>query len=273
MKFIDSHCHLPNLGDKDELERVLNNAKEDGVSKFINIGTSIKDNKDTIEVAEKYESVYATVAIYPHEHRKGNIDELINQLEKQATSSKRVVAIGECGIDVSEWKNQRPLEQQIELFKLQVRLSQKLNLPLVIHNRNSDDVILELLDRYKDIRGVVHCFDSTCEVAQKFLDLGLYISFSGLITYELKSYLLETVKNAPPDRYLIETDSPYLLPEPARTQSREFGTKRHNEPKYVKMVGQKVAEVRQIGLEEMAMQTYTNTCRLFGLKSQVQYAK
>jgi TatD DNase family protein len=246
---------------------MLNSAKEDGVSKFINIGTSIKESENAIEVAEKYESVYATVAIYPHEHRKGNIDELINQLEKQATSSKRVVAIGECGIDVSEWKNQRPPGEQVRLFEAQIKLSQKLNLPLVIHNRNSDDNILDVLAGYKSVRGVVHCFDSSWEVAQKFLDLGLYISFSGLITYESKGYLLETVKNIPRDKYLIETDAPCLLPEPVRTESRVLGAKRHNEPKYVKMVGQKVAETRQINLEEAALQTSNNTCRLFGLKS------
>lgn len=266
MTLIDSHCHLPNLRHKDELERLLNDANAWNVEGFINIGTSIKENIDAIEVAEKYESVYATVAIYPHEHLGEDISNLINQLEKQVTSSKKVVAIGECGIDVSEWKKQRPPEEQIKLFEAQVILSERLNLPLIIHDRNGDREVLDVLLRHRDARGVIHCFDSTWEVAQKFLDLGFYISFSGLITYESKSLLLETVRNTPEDRYLIETDAPYLLPEPAKTETRKENFKRKNEPKYVKMVGQKVAEARQISLEGMALQTFRNTCQLFDLK-------
>lgn len=266
MNLIDSHCHLPNLRHKDELERILNGAKEWGVDRLINIGTSVKANAEAVEVAEAYESVYATVAIYPHEHRGENIANLINQLEVQAKSSSKVVAIGECGIDVTGWKNQRPLEEQLELFESQVKLAQKLNLPLIIHNRNGDAVVLDILAKYQGIKGVVHCFDSTWEVAKKFLDLGFYLSFSGLVTYKSREALLEVVKNVPSDKYLIETDAPYLLPEPAKTAACEAGVKRKNEPKYVKMVGQKVAEVRGISLEEVAWQTRANTRSLFGLK-------
>lgn len=267
MTFIDSHCHLPNLRQKDELERILSEAREWGVNRFINIGTSIKANAEAIEVAEVYESVYATVAIYPHEHRGENIAELTNQLEVQAKSSKKVVAIGECGVDVTEWKNGRQLEEQVGLFELQVILAQKLNLPIIIHNRNGDDIVLDILSKYQGIRGVVHCFDSTWEVAKKFLDLEFCPSFSGLVTYESRKALLEVVKNVPADKYLIETDSPYLLPEPAKTEARELRAKRSNEPKYVRMVGQKVAEVRGISLEEVAPQTHANICGLFGLEA------
>jgi len=267
MNFIDSHCHLPNLCHKDALEKILNDARDWGVDRFINIGTSVKENAEAIEVAEKYESVYATVAIYPHEHGGEDVAGLIGQLEEQAKSSEKVVAIGECGIDVSDWKNQRVLEEQIKLFELQVKLSQKLNLPLIIHNRNGDDAVLNVLSCHDGVRGVVHCFDSTWEVAQKILNLGFYISFSGLITYKSREALLEVVKDVPPDKYLIETDSPYLLPEPAKTEAWEAGNRRKNEPKYVRMVGQKVAEVREISLEEVALQTRANTCWLFGLES------
>jgi len=272
MSFIDSHCHLPNLRHKDELERILRDAGNWDVRGFINIGTSLKENAEAIEVAEKYKSVYATVAIYPHEHRGDDIGDLMNQVDAQARSSDRVVAIGECGVDVSDWKNQRPLEEQAPLFEEQVKLSQELGLPLIIHSRKGDSTVMEVLSRYDGVRGVVHCFDSTWEVAQKLLNLGFYISFSGLITYESRKALLEVVKNVPSDRYLIETDAPSLLPEPAKTEVLEAKTTRKkgprkNEPKYVRMVGQKVAEVREISLEEVALQTRVNTCRLFGLES------
>jgi TatD DNase family protein len=249
------------------LENVLSASKDWGVTQVINIGTSLKENVEVIEVAENYASVYAAVAIYPHEHRGENITGLIDPLESQAKSSEKVVAIGECGIDVTEWKNQRPLEEQSVLFEAQVKLAQKVNLPLIIHNRNGSEVVLKVLSLYRGTRGVVHCFDATWEVAERFLAMGFYISFSGLITYKSRHDLLEVVKNMPADRYLIETDAPFLLPEPARTESRELGAKRKNEPKYVRMVGQKVAEVRGISLEEVASQTRTNNAHLFGIES------
>lgn len=269
MIFIDSHCHLPNLHHKDDLDRILIDAKSWGVEIFINIGTSITENTEAIEVAQNYESVYASVGIFPHEHRGEDVEELIDQLEVQAISSKKVVAIGECGIDVTQWKNQRPLEEQLTLFEAQIKLAQKLNLPIIVHNRNGDDIVLQTLSRYyktsNGTTGVIHCFDSAWQVAQQFLNLGFYISFSGCITYESHQYLQEVAQKIPSDRYLLETDSPYLLPEPAKSQSRAKSVNQKNTPKYVRMVGQKVAEVRQISLEEVAEKTRTNANKLFGL--------
>lgn len=267
MTFIDSHCHLPNLRHKDELEKILSDAKEWGVDNFINIGTSIKENIEAVEVAEAYPDIYATVAIYPHKHRSENIDTLIDQLKEQARSSKKIVAIGECGVDITEWEHQRPVEEQMVLFEKQVELSIELDLPLIIHNRNGSEQILNILARSKGVRGVVHCFDSTWEMAQKFLNLGFYLSFSGLITYESRQARLEVVKQVPAKSFLLETDAPYLLPEPARSQASVSGGSRKNAPKYVRMVGQKVAEVREAELEEIALQAGVNTRLLFGLES------
>ena len=129
MNFIDSHCHLPNLRHKDALEKILAGAETWGVTTFINIGTSIKENADAIEVAQMYKSVYATVAIYPHDHRGENIPHLIEKLEEQAKSSQKVVAIGECGLDITDWKSQRPVDEQNILFKAHIELAQELNLP------------------------------------------------------------------------------------------------------------------------------------------------
>lgn len=269
MILIDSHCHLPNLCHKDALENILSDAKAWGVTTFINIGTSLKENADAIEVAQMYESVYATVAIYPHEHRGENILQLMEKLEEQAKSSPRIVAIGECGLDISDGKNQRPLEEQITLFKAQIELAQKLNLPLVVHNRNADDIILQILSHYYNtkstVTGAIHCFDSSWEIAQKLLNLGFYISFSGFVTYDTHSHLQEVAQKIPADRYLLETDAPFLLPEPAKSQRQAQKVKQKNEPKYVRIVGQKTAEIRQISLEQVALEASTNTRRLFGL--------
>jgi TatD DNase family protein len=254
-----------------KLDQLLADAGDWGVQQFINIGTSITANAEAVAVADAYNSVYAAVAIYPHEHRADTVASLMTKLEDQARSSGRVVAIGECGIDVTAWKAQRPLEEQIVLFELQVQLAQRLTLPIIIHNRNGDAAVLAVLARYGGVRGVVHCFDATWDVAQHFMQLGLYLSFSGLITYPAKAHLLEVVAKVPADRLLLETDSPYLLPEPAKSEVRDAADSQHtggrkNEPKYVRMVGQKVAEVRGISLEEVALQATTNTRQLFGLE-------
>ncbi len=269
MRLIDSHCHLPSLRHKDTLEKILADAETWGVMTFINIGTSIEENAEALEVAEKYKSVYATVAIYPHEHLGESIHQLVEKLEEQAKSSPKVIAVGECGLDISNWKNQRPADEQIALFKAQIELAQRLSLPLVVHNRNADDLILQILTDYQTNqpkpRGVIHCFDSDWLTAQNFLNLGFYLSFSGKITYQNQTALIEVVQKVPADKYLLETDSPYLLPEPARSEALTQKSNQKNEPKYVRMVGQKVAEIRQISLEQVARETRANTNRLFGL--------
>ncbi len=265
MTFIDSHCHLPNMRHKDALERILIDAGNWNVTQFINIGTSIKENAEAVEVARNYPAIFATVGIYPHEHRGENIDALIKRLAEQAKSSTKVVAIGECGIDNTGWQAQRPLEEQIALFDLQVQVAQELSLPIIIHNRNGDELIGDVLSKYQSLKGVIHCFDSTWQVAQKFLNLGLYLSFSGFVTYESHHNLVKVAKNVPSDRYLLETDSPYLLPEPAKSEADTNSGKRKNEPKYVRMVGQKVAEIKQLSLETVALQSRENTRKLFGI--------
>jgi len=269
MSFIDSHCHLPNLRHKDALEKILSDAEAWGVKTIINIGTALKENAEAIEVARMYKSVYATVAVYPHEHRGENIPQLIKKLEDQAKSSPKVVAIGECGLDISDWKNQRPVDDQIALFKAQIDLAQKLNSPLVVHNRNANNLVLQLLTDHQTSqpkpRGVIHCFDSDWPTAQNFLNLGFYLSFSGKITYQNQPALAEVVQKVPADKYLLETDSPFLLPEPAKSQAKAQNGTQKNEPKYVRMVGQKTAELRQISLEQVALETSVNTRRLFGL--------
>lgn len=268
MSFVDSHCHLPSLQRREELEKTIQEAKAWGVTTVINVGTSLKENTEAIAVAQTYESVYVAAAIYPHEHLHDKIPFLTETLESQIKSSSKVVALGECGLDISERKNHRPLEEQIELFAAQIELAQKFNLPLAIHNRNADELVLQILANYQrksSLRGVMHCFDSDWSVAKKFLDLGFYLSFSGKITYQNQTALEEVVRKVPSNRYLIETDAPYLLPEPAKSRAQAQGTNQKNEPKYVKMVGQKTAELRQISLEHVALETSANARDLFGV--------
>ncbi len=194
---IDSHCHLIHKNYDIPLDQILSEAKENEVDKFITIGTSIKENLLAIQTADRIRDVYCSIGIYPHEERGVDIDKLQNSLRENLKKSEKIVAIGECGIDITNWEKQRTVEDQIELFEMQIELAKEYSLPLIVHNRNGDEQVLELLEKHAgfDLRGVIHCFDSTWEFAKRVLGLGFFISFSNLISYPKKDSVLEVVKN------------------------------------------------------------------------------
>lgn len=268
IRLVDSHAHLPFLSNKmsaDLLEGIVKSAKEEGVEKIINIGTSPKEHLKVLDVSKAYSNIYCALGIYPHESLDKDIPSLLLQLDDALGKSNKIVAVGECGIDISNWQKQRSMIDQEELFLGQVNLSLKHKLPIVIHNRNGTESVLKVLINAgsKIPKGVIHCFDGNWEQAKVFLDLNFYISFSGFITYETKPYLMEVARNVPRDMYLVETDSPYILPKSIATETSE--TKK-NEPKYVRIVALQVAKARGCELTQVAEETYQNTHRLFGLQ-------
>jgi len=257
-KLIDSHCHLPL--NKEKLDTMISEAKDEGVQKFINIGTNIRQSKKACELAKNHKDIFATIGIYPHEEKKLGLDAARKRLQNLINQHKKIVGVGECGIDISEWKNGRSIPDQVDLLKMQIELALENNLPLIIHNRNGDRYVIEALNSYKSnkLRGVAHCFASAWETAQKLINLGFYISFSGMITYSSRKALLETVKSVPLDKFVLETDSPYLPPTGHRGEQ--------NKPKYVKIVALKMAETRNEEFETICRHSYDNTCHIFGLE-------
>lgn len=167
------------------------------------------------------------------------------------------MGVGECGIDITEWKGGRNIDKQIELFEMQIKLALKNNLPVVIHNRNGDEQIFEVLEKYngKGLTGVFHCFTSSWETAQRALDSGFYLSFTGIITYPSGKDIWETVEKAPLDKILVETDAPYLSPQGLRNKV--------NEPKYVKITAKTLADIKKISFAKLSEATYKNSCQLF----------
>ncbi len=262
---IDSHLHLPTGASDGNIDKIVNEAALEGVTKLITIGTSLEDSEESLKISSKFPGVYATVAIYPHEHINLTVPEISEKFETiikkgfDRTLGYKLIVIGECGIDITEQEKQRPLDEQVELFEMQVVLAIKNKLPLVIHNRNGDAQIISILKQYKtaDLTGVVHCFSSTWETAKEFLDLGFYISFSGMITYPVRKELREVLRKVPQSKILVETDSPYLAPQGHRGEI--------NHPKYVKIVALKVAEVRDELFDDVCRYTYSNTRALFNL--------
>jgi len=267
---IDSHCHIPHQKYDKNVDEIVKEAVAAGVEKMISIGTSIQDSINVLDAVRLYENVFATVGVYPHEDLDKDIGEIgavLSELidEDRASGANKIVGIGECGIDIpgeagGEDYPTRDLEAQKELFKLQIGLAIQYSLPLIIHNRNGDQEILDILMRYKDtgLRGVVHCYVSDWEFAKKLLHLNFYVSFAAIITYPSAGpKLLEAVKNIPRDMLMVETDAPYLAPQELRGQI--------NYPKYVKITAAKVAHIRNASLEDIEKFTYQNTCRLFNI--------
>jgi len=208
-------------------------------------------------VAEKNDSVFCSVGIHVDEDKQVPLPELYSALSGRLSSGRKIIAVGECGIDISDWQGSRPLADQIELFEMQIQLALDHRLPVIIHNRNGDDAVIKLLRQYvpRGLRGIAHSFSQTWEYGKMLLDLGIYLSFSGMITYKGRRDVLETVKNTPQDMILSETDAPYLPPDGFRGQP--------NEPKNVVAVVRKIAETRAVSQEHMAVIIDQNAKTIF----------
>jgi TatD DNase family protein len=256
---IDSHCHLPHKKYEKPIEEILLEAQSVGVEKFIDIGTSLEESKKVVELANKYSQVYCSIGVYPHEDMTYSIEEIFSFLEEIYKTSDKIVAVGECGVDISNRDGGRVLEEQVELFEKQVNFAKSKKLPIIVHNRRGDEYVLDVLKKNydSDLKGVIHCFDSNWDFAKKVLDLGFYISFTNMVTYKNKEDLLDVVEKVPEDRFLVETDAPYLPPQQFRGEI--------NYPKYVKIVAEKVAQVKQKTFEDISALSYSNTCSLFNL--------
>lgn len=247
---VDSHAHVnfPEL--LADIDSVSARAKKAGVGKIINIGTSLEDSRGTIELAQKYNNMWATVGIHP-ENTCADWDEF----EKLAKSPK-VVAIGETGLDYSRIKYEEETKRQEELFEKQIEVAAKLNLPLSIHIRDAQEDLMKI--NLAGARGVFHCFSGD----KKYLDfvLGLdnfYVSFAGNITFKNAGGLRELAALVPPEKLLMETDCPFLAPEPLRGS--------RNEPVNVRITATVLAEIKNISLEEIAITTTSNALKLFRL--------
>ena len=253
--FIDTHAHLfyPNF--KDDLNDVLNRAKEEGIDNILIPATDIATSKEVIGLTGKYDFIYGAVGVHPHDSENWD-KSWINELKELAAHNK-IKAIGEIGLDY--YYDFSPVEKQKEAFRDQIELAIELNLPIVVHTRESDDDIYEIIKSYKDtdLKAQFHCFSGDKEKAKRLLDRGHYISFTGNITFKKADELREVVKYIPLNKLMIETDSPFLTPVPHRGK--------RNEPAYVKLVGEQIAEIHNISLEDVGRVTSYNAFKFFGI--------
>ena len=267
---IDVHCHLNFKAFNKDYGHVIKEASKAGVTTIINVGTKIDSSQKAVELAEKYDNLYAIVGVHPHHADKIELgDRWLEEIEKIASSSRKAVAIGEIGMDNYRYQSNGITDPalQREIFIKQIELAHKLKLPLQIHNRHAGKEILEVLMQYKSLLlnqnpGMFHCFSGNIEFTKKVLDLGFCVGFDGNITYEglapgENTTLAELVKYVPLDRIVIETDSPYLTPIPYRGS--------RNEPQYAILVGKEIAKIKGVSLEEVEAKTTKNARIIFKL--------
>ena len=254
MRLIDSHCHLNYEGLAERQAEVLGNARQRGVAGFLNISTRQREWGDIIAVAEREPDVWASVGVHPHEadaHPDLGAAALV-----EAADHSRVIAIGECGLDYYYGKSGRTAQR--ERFQAHIEAARETGLPLVVHTREAEEDTAEILEqavKEAGVTGVLHCFTGSAELARKGLDLGFYVSLSGIVTFKNAQDLQATAKWLPADQMLVETDSPFLAPVPHRGQKCE--------PAFVADTASFVAQLRGEDLEQLAEATTANFFKLF----------
>lgn len=252
---IDSHCHLNLLTKDTDLDSVIQKALENNVQYMQTICTKLEDLSGILEIAEKYENVFASVGVHPCEVNENNALITVTEIIELASHPK-IIGIGETGLDYYHQPFDKKLQKESLVAHIQASAVTKL--PIIVHTREADEDTIDILTseiRNNKFPGLIHCFTSSKKLAEKMLDIGLYISMSGIITFKNATDLQEIVKYVPLDRLLIETDAPYLAPTPMRGKQ--------NEPAFVRYVAEKVAELKNISSKEVANVTTQNFTTLF----------
>jgi TatD DNase family protein len=254
----DTHAHLDDLGYAEDFQEVVMRLQSSGVSRVTNVGYDLPSSERSVKLAQDYDFIYAAIGIHPHNAEEAT-DETWAKLLILAKQPK-VLAWGEIGLDY--YRDLSPRSIQKESFIQQIKLANEVGLPIVIHNRDAHQDVLEIVKAHPPkYGGVFHCYSGSWEMAKVILDLGFYLSFAGPVTYKNARHTVEVAGHVPMDRILVETDSPYLTPEPRRGK--------RNEPTYVREVVKKIAEIRNLKFEDVASQTMRNAETIFNTSQKV----
>jgi len=252
---IDTHAHLDFPDFKDEIKGVMERADHNGVKGVICVGISEKSSSDVLDIAGQYSQIWASAGIHPHD--ANNVSERYESVLEKLALSPQVVAIGETGLDY--FKDRAPRELQQNVFRAQLRLALKVQKPVIIHCRDAYQELMKIMkeENIEQVGGILHCFSGDENFARQSLELGLYISFGGIITYPKAHRLREVVKIVPLDRIFVETDSPFLTPQPMRGK--------RNEPAYVKYNYDQIASLKNITREYLQTHCRRNLTNLFNI--------
>jgi TatD DNase family protein len=253
---IDTHAHLQDEDLKNDIEQVLSRAKDAGLEKIICVGFDLQSSQEALLLARKYRQVYAVVGIHPHDAESLNPD-VLGKIYNMARD-QRVVAIGEIGLDF--YRDLSPREIQRQAFREQIKMAQELGKPIVIHDRDAHQEVMEIIKAEKagKNQGIMHCYSGALPMAAELIKEGFYISFAGPLTFKNAHKAHEAAAKIPMDKILIETDCPYLSPEPLRGK--------RNEPANVKYIAAKLAELRNKSSDEVAYLTNLNAKKVYRIK-------
>ena len=250
---IDSHCHLDYEPLLENLDQVIKRSKEVGIIKLLTICTTLESFKKIKNIVKRDEIIYGTYGIHPHEAKNDKVSAKL--IVDEINNNKKIIGIGETGLDF--YYNHSDKVDQITSLEHHIEASIELNMPLIIHSRNAEDETLKIFNKYKNnnLKILMHCFTGSKIFAEKLLDLNVYFSASGIITFKNSVDLQETFKFIPLEKLLIETDSPYLAPVPNRGKE--------NEPSFVRYTAEKLANIKDITTEELINTTTSNFNKLF----------
>lgn len=249
----DTHAHYDDSRFDEDRSFLLSSLEKKGVSSIINCGCNLKSSLTTLSLAEKYAFIYAAVGVHAHEAQEATENDLA-EIEKLYKNSK-VVAVGEIGLDYHY--DFSPRERQLEIFERQLILANKLNLPVIVHDREAHEDTLNLLKRHKP-KGVVHCFSGSVKMAKEIVKLGMYIGIGGAVTFKNAKKPVEVTEYLPLDRLLLETDAPYMTPVPFRGQRCDSG--------HIAYTAEKIAEIKSIDVQQLIDICNKNAKALFNIQ-------
>ena len=257
----DTHCHLDMKEFDPDRKEVIERARAAGIEAMITIGSDLKGTVSAMKISSQYDFIYASIGIHPHDAKDFN-DDIYRQLKEWANAI-RVVAIGETGLDYHY--DHSPRQAQRDVFEKHLRLAEETGLPVIVHSREAQKDTIEILGRSGINRGVMHCFSGDMEMAEQLMSMGFYISVAGPVTFKKTRELKEIAGSIPDDYLMVETDAPYLSPEPFRG--------RRNEPAFIIETLKQIADLRKVSLEDMARITSLNAKRLFGIGTMPEHAE
>lgn len=257
MAIFDSHAHLADESFVDDVDDIIMRAAENTVDRILVVADNLNTTRQAFALTNKYKGLYSTAGIHPHNAHSVTQSDKQDLVQFVSENRNVICAIGETGLDLYYGKD--TFQLQAELFDFQLRIAVEFNLPVVIHCRDAEKEILNILDAYPNVRGVFHCFTGDSNFSKKVIQRGFFISFSGIITFKNSQPIREAAQSVPLDKLLIETDSPYLAPQGFRGK--------RNEPAFIVATRDILAEIKGLTPEQLSACTYENTLRLFNIRN------
>ncbi len=255
-KIFDTHAHYNDEKFKNNMDNLLKKVHSEGVTNITNVGADLKESLESIELAKKYDFVYSSVGIHPF--NVNNLEENWEEKLLNLAKNEKVVAIGEAGLDYSEKNFSK--EKQFEVFEKQLNLAEKLNLPAIIHSRDAEEDTLSIIENFPNVKGVIHCFSGDLKLAEKYVEMGWFIGFTGIVTFKNADKTKKVAECMPLNNMVVETDCPYMAPEPLRGKVCDSSM--------LKFIIQKIADLRNISYDEVMNKTFENALKLYRIKKE-----